>query len=103
MDRLSTHIVDCPCVKNPEKTITRGKEWARIFNWILPGMVLTLLPKCPFCIAAYVALITGFGISVSVASYLQIILIIACCSALKYLTLSSIRQRLMEKSINNRK
>lgn len=102
MDRQSNQIKDCPCIGNTlvksEKNISGSRRWRRILDWILPGMVLTLLPKCPVCIAAYVALITGFGISVSVASYLQIILFTACCSALLCLILSLIRRRFIEKS-----
>lgn len=38
---------------------------------VLPAALMALLPKCPACLAAYLALGTGLGISVAAAAWLQ--------------------------------
>ena len=54
-------------------------------KWIAPSVGLALIPKCPACVAAYVAIITGAGISISMAARLRWGLLILCGSALGFL------------------
>jgi hypothetical protein len=53
----------------------KSSTWARgvreIFSWLLPSALLALVPKCPACLAAHVALWTGLGLSISTATYLR--------------------------------
>jgi hypothetical protein len=62
-----------------------------IAGWLVSSATLVFLPKCPACLAAYVALFSGVGISVASASNLQTSLLILCvltllCLALKGLS-----------------
>ena len=66
--------------------------------WLVPGGLLVLMPKCPVCLAGYVAAATGLGLSVPVASGLRGALIVLCCMSLAFLT---IRLLLRRKSTSN--
>lgn len=61
-------------------------------QWLFPATLLALMPKCPLCVAAYVALFTGVGISVSTARWIQILMLTLCLTSLAYLALRKWRQ-----------
>jgi hypothetical protein len=67
--------MSCPhCRRAPRKATT-----------ILPGILLVLMPKCPVCLAAYIALITGVSIPITAATWLRWSLIVGCIVALLWL------------------
>ena len=68
--------------KRPTGLLRRA--WLSI-QWLFPATLLVLMPKCPLCVAAYVALFTGIGISVSTARWIQILMQVFCLTSLAYL------------------
>ena len=63
----------------------------------LPALILALLPKCPACFAAYVALGTGISVSVAAASFLRTVLIGLCVASLVWIFASAFRAALMNR------
>jgi Flp pilus assembly protein TadB len=53
-------------------------------GWAAPGAALALVPKCPACIAAYIALATGVGVSMTTAAHIRVALISVCTAALTF-------------------
>jgi hypothetical protein len=66
-----------------------ARTWSRragaFFQWALPLAALALIPKCPACVAAYVLLFTGLGLSFPAAAAVRWALIASCVAALLFL------------------
>ena len=63
-----------------------------LVGWIVPSAILALIPKCPICLAAYIALWTGLGLSVTAAASVRVLLIIVCLIALVVLAARQTRR-----------
>lgn len=61
-----------------------SRRTTRSVGFLASSAVLFLMPKCPACVAAYVALATGLSISTRSASRLQSALVILCCAMLLF-------------------
>lgn len=60
-------------------------RFAGVAEWVAPAAVLALLPKCPMCVAAYVALFTGVSLSLPAATYLRGGMVAVCVISLALL------------------
>ena len=81
------------CKKNSDAGVA-GRSWmraaGRTVSWILPSVVLAAMPKCPLCLAAYLALSTGLGISLAVAKFAWWFVAIGCAAALVYVAAATL-------------
>ena len=59
-----------------------ARRFAGVVEWAAPAAVLALLPKCPMCVAACVALFTGVSLSAAAATYLRGGLLALCVASL---------------------
>jgi hypothetical protein len=88
---------NCPfCNLEPAPDPGAGKRLAgllRNVQWLFPATLLVLMPKCPLCVAAYIALFTGVGVSVSTARWIQILMLMFCLGSLGYVVVKSCRRR----------
>ena len=81
---------------NARRPVSRLRHGREIASWIIPGAILALLPKCPLCLAAYVAVWTGIGLSFSVATHLRAASVILCVGLILFLAARNVR-RLVHK------
>ncbi|SHL43957.1 hypothetical protein SAMN05444266_103344 [Chitinophaga jiangningensis] len=86
----------CSCKKAEKVRRPVFRRILHFIRWAMPGVGLALIPKCPVCLAAYIAVGTGLGIPITTARYLRWGLIALCVSAIIYLAirqLSAFRRR----------
>jgi hypothetical protein len=82
---VNHHCCGVPESGSGARATTLARRCRSIAGWIVPGATLALLPKCPICLAAYLAVGTGLGVSISTANYLRTSLVIMCVASLSYL------------------
>ena len=76
------------CCHVGARTVGNGPRLrsAKAAGWVLPSVVMVLMPKCPACVVAYVAIVTGAGISVSAAAHLRLLVLVLCVVMLVCMT-----------------
>lgn len=71
---------------DPRPAALKQRQGRRFAGLIFPSAVLVLLPKCPACLAAYVAMGTGIGLSLPAATYLRFGVLTLCAVLLACFT-----------------
>lgn len=86
----------CECHRDSAHETSRGHRLSRAviesLGWLGSGLALVIVPKCPACLAAYVAMISGVGISSAMAAGLRSGWIFFCVLALAVLLVRSVRR-----------
>jgi hypothetical protein len=88
--------------KKPLVSAHRNCRRAPAGAWVVPGAGLALLPKCPACLAGFVAAWTGFGLSFSAATHLRTFVLVLCAVTLLCLAFRRV-QRLVAKGLSDRR
>jgi len=89
------------CAARPRQSEPRGRLGG-LAGWVGSAAGLALMPKCPACIAAYLALGTGVGISMSAAAHLRTALILAGFTLLVGFTVGLLRGSLLLRHLRFR-
>ncbi|RYD17524.1 MAG: hypothetical protein EOP88_26135 [Verrucomicrobiaceae bacterium] len=74
--------------------LSRTRRATGLVGLILSGIPLLLMPKCPLCVAAYVALFTGISVSTATAGQVRTGIIVLCAASVcTFCAISLIRIR----------
>ena len=84
--------IESPGRGDAPRPAARWRRGGELASWIISSATLVLLPKCPACVAAYVALFSGVGISISTAAHLRWSLMMVCAASLVLLSLRHLRR-----------
>jgi hypothetical protein len=66
----------CGCSRKAKRSAFRNGA-----GWVIPGLFLILLPKCPLCLAAALSVIFGIGVSADAAGVIHGCAILLCAMA----------------------
>ena len=65
---------------------------------ILPGAALLFLPKCPLCLAAWLTVVTGIGISAAAAAWVRGLIVVFSVAAVVLAAAQIVRRRAFRRS-----
>jgi len=96
--RCSHNTKPIQSIEHKQGKKKRGQRFSDFIKTAVPAIAFVLIPKCPVCLAGYIALGTGIGLSITTATYLRIGLIVLCILSLAYFVTKHAHRYLM----NNR-
>ena len=68
---------DC-CGRDGDPGDTTRRRAAGLAGVVLSGIPLVLVPKCPLCVASWITLLTGMGVTATTAGHLRTGIIALC-------------------------
>jgi hypothetical protein len=84
------------CKAVPRRSALSGRLGG-LAGWLGSAAGLALMPKCPACIAAYLALGTGVGISITAATHLRTAFMVAGLALLVGFTVLLLRGSVLSR------
>lgn len=78
-------VAGSPALTASTRRSSVGRRMLEFAGWLIPGTLLAFFPKCPLCVAGYVALATGLGVSLAAATFLRWTLLVLCIAALAFM------------------
>ena len=76
--------------KQDKKQLRQG--FTAYVKMAIPVFAFVIIPKCPVCLAGYIALLSGVSLSITTAGYLRIGLIIVCILSLTYFIIRHVKR-----------
>lgn len=98
--KVDTEMKTTSCTKCGKGLRIAGRGTTNLAQWLAPGAILVFLPKCPACLAGYVALWSGVGLSLSVASGIRHSLIVVSAGMLLILAARLVRKYAARRRLN---
>jgi hypothetical protein len=86
------------CCTGGEPSRRLARRLSRGAASILPGAIVLFLPKCPLCLAAWLTVVTGVGISAAAAAYLRGAIVVVSVSTLALAAAQIVRRRAFQRS-----
>jgi hypothetical protein len=80
------------CNRRCSRSATPSRRYLDAGGWAVSAAILALVPKCPLCLAMYMAVGLGVGISLPTATYLRFALILLCVASLAYFAARHLRE-----------
>lgn len=78
--------------ENIKQPVNIAKRFIKAAGSIIPGIMLVFMPKCPLCVAYYITVVTGSGVSFTTAKYMRIALLLVCISSLAYIIITLLQK-----------
>ena len=81
------------CCRSGTASCRPARRLSKAAASLLPGALLVLLPKCPMCLAAWLAVVTGIGFTATGAAWLRGTLVVLSVAAVAIAAVSILRRR----------